>query len=207
MLETRNLSYRYGESNPWLFRDLSFSLSPGEIVGLPGPSGTGKTTLARVLAGFLPVLEGDVLIDKRPIRKNGFHPVQMIFQHPELAVNPHWKVAKILNEGFQVSDHLMASFGIEDDWFDRHPWELSGGQLARICLVRALGPETKFLVADEMTAMLDAVTQAKIWESLLKYSSRKEIGLLVISHDVNLINQICSRTIDYFKMNSDQVNA
>ena len=203
MLESLRLSYRYGESKPWLFKDLSFSLFPGEIVGLPGPSGSGKTTLARVLSGFLPEMEGDILIDNRPIRKNGFHPIQMIFQHPELAVNPHWKVAKILNEGFKVSNDLIESFEIEDDWFDRYPWELSGGQLARICLARALGPETRFLIADEITAMLDAVTQAKIWKALLKFSSKKEIGLLVISHDVNLISQVCNREIDYFKMNSE----
>lgn len=199
MLEIRNLSYRYGDSDPWLFRDLSFSLSPGEVVGLPGPSGAGKTTLARVLSGFSAAMEGDLLIDNRPIRKNGFHPVQMIFQHPEMAVNPHWKIAKIINEGFQVSSHLIESFEIEEDWFDRYPWELSGGQLARICLVRALGPETRFLVTDEMTGMLDAVTQASIWKNLLEYALKKEIGLLVISHDAYLINQICNRTIDYFK--------
>ncbi len=199
MLETQRLSYRYGKSNPWLFRDLSFSLSPGEIVGLPGPSGTGKTTLAKVLSGFLPLLEGDILIDNRPIRKNGFHPVQMIFQHPELAVNPHWKISKIINEGFQVSNNLIEAFEIEDGWFDRHPWELSGGQLARICLVRALGPETRFLVADEITAMLDAVTQANIWKNLIEYAREKDIGLLVISHDAHLMSKICDWKIDYFK--------
>ena len=202
MLEARRLSYRYGKSGPWLFRDLSFSISPGEIIGLPGPSGTGKTTLAKVLAGFLPSLEGGLLIDHHLIRKNGFHPIQMIFQHPELAVNPNWKIGKILNEGFPVPNRLIEKFEIEDDWFDRHPWELSGGQLARICLVRALGPETRFLVADEMTAMLDAVTQAKIWKNLLDYTCEKEIGLLVISHDAHLISKVCNRTIDYFKTDS-----
>jgi peptide/nickel transport system ATP-binding protein len=122
----------------------------------------------------------------------------MIFQHPELAVNPHWKTAKSLKEGFLPSRRILTAFGVEDEWLERYPWELSGGQLARICLVRALGPDTRFIIADEITAMLDAVTQARIWNSLLEHVRQNKIGMMVISHDKHLISGICDRTFPYF---------
>ncbi len=198
MLEAQNLSFRYEKNNPWLFENISFSINPGEIVGLPGPSGRGKTTLAKILCGFLPKGKGSILIDQKPILNNGAYPVQMIFQHPELSVNPHWKTAEILKEGYSPPRRLLTAFEVEDEWLERYPWELSGGQLARICLVRALGPDTRFIAADEMTAMLDAVTQARIWKSLVEHVRKENIGMLVISHDKHLISGICDRTITYF---------
>jgi peptide/nickel transport system ATP-binding protein len=72
---------------------------------------------------------------------------------------------------------------------------MSGGQLARICLVRALGPDVDYLIADEITSMLDALTQARIWRSLIQYSEQNRIGILVISHDSALLKRLCPRTI------------
>ena len=76
---------------------------------------------------------------------------------------------------------------------DRWPIELSGGELQRFCVARALSPETKFIIADEMTTMLDGITQAKIWESLLEISKAMNIGLVVISHEKELLKKLCDR--------------
>lgn len=193
MLETRNLAHRFTDRGPWLFENLSISIAPGEIVGLAGPSGKGKTTLGRILAGFLLPERGGVFLDGGPLRKKGRAPVQMLFQHPELAVNPRWKAARIISEAYRPSADRLGQFDIQTAWLERYPCELSGGQLARICLVRALAPDTHFLIADEITAMLDAVVQAHIWKQLLAYAQAHGIGILVISHDQTLLGRLCHR--------------
>ena len=197
MLEARDLSFRYSPQAPWLFRDFSLTVAPGEIVGLQGASGLGKSTLARIIGGYLEPAAGTIRVDGRPVLPNGFSKVQLLFQHPELAVDPRWKVRDVICEGYQPSAEQMTAFDIEAQWLDRYPCELSGGQLSRVCLVRALGPETAYLVADEITTMLDALTQARIWKSLLRYSEEHQIGMLVISHDSALLKRLCSRIIDF----------
>jgi peptide/nickel transport system ATP-binding protein len=197
MLEALDLSFRYSPQAPWLFRDFSLTVASGEVVGLQGPSGLGKSTLARIIGGYLEPASGTVRIDCRTVAPNGFSKVQLLFQHPELAVDPRWKVRDVICEGYQPSTEQMAAFDIEAQWLDRYPCELSGGQLSRVCLVRALGPETAYLVADEITTMLDALTQARIWKSLLNYAEEHRIGMLVISHDTALLKRLCTRIIDF----------
>ncbi len=176
-----------------MFRGMNVTVSPGETVGLAGPSGSGKSTLAKLLAGYLKPLEGRVTIDGRAAAARGSDPVQLIFQHPERAVNPRWKLGATLAEGFKPDGELLERLGIQQDWLSRFPGELSGGELQRCCIARALGPDTRFIVADEMTTMLDAVTQAQIWHSLLEIAAKRKLGLLVISHDYALISRICNR--------------
>lgn len=195
-LEARNISYRYGKG-PWLFQDLDFSLQSGEVVGLQGPSGYGKTTLAKIISGYEKPVTGEVLINNQPLQKHGYNPVQLVFQHPEKAVNPRWKMEKIVNEGWTVDESLLALLGIEKDWLQRYPNELSGGELQRFCVARALGPQTKFLIADEMTTMLDANTQAQIWHAVLEIAEWRQLGLLVISHDQPLLDRVCQRVINF----------
>lgn len=199
MLEARNLGFRFGPSSPWLFSNLSFTLSPGEILGLPGPSGRGKTTLARILCGHLAPSEGQVLVDGRDPSEQGFCPAQLLLQHPETAVNPRWKAGAIIREAWTPDDALLEELRIAPAWLDRFPHELSGGELQRICLARALAPQARYLAADEMTAMLDAVTQAEIWKSVLGQAGRREMGLLIISHDAALLERLCPRCLPFFQ--------
>lgn len=107
MREGCNLSFRYGSSLPWIFRSLSIQLAPGEIVGLYGPSGQGKSTLAKVLAGYLTPLSGSVHIGTEPLEAQRTSPVQLLFQHPELAINPRWKVKKVVSEGYTPSSAML----------------------------------------------------------------------------------------------------
>lgn len=199
MLEARKIAFRYEKNRPWLFQGIDLTLKSGEIIGLPGPSGRGKSTLTRILARYILPLQGDIRVDGEPLKKNTFNPVQMLFQHPELAVNPRWKIKNILAEAGPVSPDLLNDLSIDEAWMERYPHELSGGELQRVCLARALNPGTRYLLCDEMTSMLDALTQAVIWKAVLTIAEKRNLGLLVISHDAALISGLCHQTLDYFQ--------
>lgn len=123
--------------------------------------------------------------------RKGYCPVQLLYQHPELAVNPNWKVDRILSETYSPPADLLHRLSISSQWMDRYPHELSGGEIQRISVARALGPDTRYLVADEMTAMLDAQTQARIWNTVLSHCRRRNIGIVAISHNRPLLDRIC----------------
>ncbi|MDW7991244.1 MAG: ATP-binding cassette domain-containing protein [Anaerolineae bacterium] len=195
MLEGKGLGFRYGPRRPWVLRDVSISVAPGEVVGLRGPSGQGKTTLAKILAGYLRPVEGQVWVDGQALPQRGYCPVQLIFQHPELAINPRWRMARVLNEGYTPPPDLLEALNIEPGWLTRWPHELSGGELQRFAVARALGPQTRYLIADEMTTMLDANTQAQIWQVVLAHARQRRIGVLAISHDQTLLARISDRIL------------
>ncbi|GAB7387714.1 ATP-binding cassette domain-containing protein [Bacillaceae bacterium] len=195
-LEGKDLAFRYRRGD-WLFRGVDICVKPGEVVGLTGPSGCGKTTLARLLAGYMRPLAGRVQIEGKPLPRSGYCPVQLVWQHPEKAVNPRWSMRRILFEGWRVDGGLLASLGIENAWLDRWPNELSAGELQRFCIARALGPQTRYLIADEMTAMLDAIAQAQIWHTVLHIAAERPLGVLVISHERHLLERICHRIVEF----------
>jgi ABC-type dipeptide/oligopeptide/nickel transport system ATPase subunit len=194
MLEVRHLSFGYGRREP-LLRHVSLSVAPREVLGLRGASGSGKSTLGRLLAGFLNPWSGTILVDGKPLPARGFSPVQMLFQTAELAVNPRWTACRILTEAYEPSRDLMETFGVREVWLHRYPHELSGGELQRVAIVRALSDRTRFIVADEISGMLDPITQAEIWTALLAFAKQHRIGLLAISHDAALMERIATRCI------------
>ncbi|WP_278548627.1 ABC transporter ATP-binding protein [Paraclostridium bifermentans] len=197
-LKAKDISFKYKNSNTYVLKNVDFEINSGEIVGLVAPSGFGKTTLAKILAGYENSYTGTVKIEGIN-KKNKYNPVQLIFQHPEKAVNPKWKMSKILTESFNPPKELLDYIGIKDEWLNRYPNELSGGELQRFCVIRALSKDTKFLIADEMTTMLDAITQAQIWNVVLDYIKQNNIGLIVISHEKSLIQRICDRVVNLEK--------
>lgn len=197
MLEGHDLTFFYrGRKKTPVIDGLDLTISPGERVGLRGPSGQGKTTLCKLLAGYERPVRGKVLLDGRPIREyRGFCPVQMIWQHPETVVDPLLRMKQTMEEAGDIEERLLEKLHINKEWMDRYPSELSGGELQRFCLARALRAETKYLLCDEITAMLDLVTQAQIWEFILEEAERREIGMLIVSHSEALLKKVCTRII------------
>ena len=194
-LEAKKLTFRYPRRGRRpVLEGVELTLEPGEVLGLSGPSGRGKTTLCKLLAGYERPAAGEILLDGLPLSRYGNPcPVQMIWQHPETALDPLLPLGKSLTEGGPVEERLLEELYIQPGWLRRYPQELSGGELQRFCIARALGPATRYLLCDEITAMLDLITQAQIWDFLLKEARRRNLGLLVVSHSAPLLERVCTR--------------
>ena len=194
-LKAENISFKYPSAKEYILKDINLELDNTKITGLIGDSGSGKSTLCKILSGYVQKYEGNVIFNGKKLPKKGFKPVQLIYQHPEKVMNPKWKMDKVLSESWDVDDETLSEFGIQKTWLTRFPQELSGGELQRFSVVRSLNPETKFLIADEMTTMLDAITQVQILDSVLKIVKKRKMGFLLVSHDMDLVNTICDDKI------------
>ncbi len=197
-LEARDITFHYpGRKKKPVLKKFSIAIESGERVGLRAPSGRGKTTLCRLLAGYEKPQKGQVLLDGRPLAGyRGACPVQMVWQHPETVVDPLLRLKDTLAEAGEIELELTEKLHIEEGWLERFPTELSGGELQRFCLARALHSGTRFLLCDEISAMLDLVTQAQIWDLLQKESEKRDLGLLVVSHNEALMERVCTRVVD-----------
>lgn len=195
-LEAKNVFFRYTRKSPWVLEDCSLTIERGECVAVTGPSGCGKTTLARLLAGWQTPDKGEILADGKPLPTRGPCPVQLICQHPQEAINPRWKLRKVLEESGKLQEDRLGEFGIERAWLDRFAGELSGGELQRFCVARALLSGADYLVCDEISTMLDGITQAQIWETVLKEAKKRNLGIAVITHNFHLAKKLGSRRID-----------
>lgn len=180
-LSIKKLTFSYiGGKN--IFRDFDFECYLGEVVGIVGKSGSGKTTLAKIITGRL-------------FRQKSFDRVKNFYiaQNPEQAFNPKRRLALIMKENKNISKELIKALDIDESWFFKYPSELSGGQLQRLAILRAIGEGVRYIVADEITSKLDNINQIKILEVLIKMCRRRDIGLILISHNRNLIENICDR--------------
>ena len=208
ILEVRNLSswYSEGRSLPWkkeerqqVLRDVSFDICPGEIVGLVGESGSGKTTLCRAILGMLKEWDGEIV--HRTTRP------QMVFQDPFSSLNPAHTIGWILEEPLRVQGKLtkpqrkaavleiLEQVGLGAEYYDRKPSELSGGQRQRVSIAAAVITRPGLIVADEPVSALDVTIQAQILELLVDLKKKYNLSYLFISHDLNVVYQICSRVL------------
>ena len=194
-LEARHVFFRYEKRQPWILEDCSLEISRGECAALFAPSGYGKTTLSLLLAGYLKPERGQILLDGHSLPQKGLCPVQLIHQHPEKAINPRWRLRQVLEESGALKADMLEAFGIENAWLDRFPRELSGGELQRFCVARALLSGADYLICDEISTMLDVITQAQIWRVILDQAAARHMGILAVTHNRNLAERIASRVI------------
>jgi len=200
MLEAKSITFKYNSKTQVILENFNLTVDSCERVGLVAPSGFGKTTFFKILAGYEKPDVGGVFIDGKPLTSyKGYCPVQMIWQHPEHSVNPRLRMKEVLMEGDQVESGIIKGLGIEADWLNRYPAEISGGEMQRFCIARALGKRTRFLLADEITTMLDLITQSQIWHFLTQEIKRRDIGLLAVSHNDELLRRVCTKIYDLEK--------
>lgn len=209
LLEIRHLNSFYEEGNGiftpgkrrrQVLRDVSFSLYKGEILGLVGESGSGKTTLSRAIVGLLHDYEGEI------VRNTSTRP-QMVFQDPYSSLNPAHTIGWILEEPLKIRGgmtsgarkelvcQMLERIGLSRDYANRKPHELSGGQRQRIAIATAIIAGPELVVADEPVSALDVTIQAQILELLMDLRREFHLSYLLISHDLNVIYQICDRVL------------
>lgn len=195
MLEIKNLYFKYPDDKKYILENVNLTLDTNEVTALLGPSGSGKSTLCKIIAGHLKATKGEIITDLNSDKKKR-NPIQLIYQHPEKAINPLWKLKKVIAEN-EISEESREILGIRKEWENRFPEELSGGELQRHSIARALGRGTKYLIADEITTMLDSITQTNIWHDLLKEIKKRNIGMLVVTHNKSLAERIADRIIEF----------
>ncbi len=176
---------------------VSFSIGPGEILGLVGESGCGKTTVAKMITGLLPPTSGKIAYqgEDRP---------QMIFQDPYGSLDPLWTVGGLLSEPFRLAGipgeksrdtalSVLKRVGLGGEHWDLHPHQLSGGQRQRVGIARAIALEPRLIVADEPVSALDVSIQAQIVNLLRDLQQEKGLSLLFISHDLSVVRHLAHR--------------
>jgi peptide/nickel transport system ATP-binding protein len=205
----------FGKARLTAVRDVSFALQPGEVVSLIGESGSGKSTIGKMILRLSPVTRGTIAFEGEDIAafkhgrlKEYYRHVQGVFQDPFSSYNPIFKadrVFKLIRDAYypgvrdgawnaKVEDELQAVGLNPADVLHKYPHQLSGGQLQRLLIARALLLEIKLLVADEIISMLDASTRIDVLNLLGELKTRG-LGILFITHDLSLGNYISERTV------------
>ncbi|MDO5503625.1 MAG: ATP-binding cassette domain-containing protein [Actinomycetia bacterium] len=194
MLRAAGIWLRHDRQAPWVLRGADLTVEPGQVVGLWGPSGIGKSTLGSVVAGMLRPERGSVTVDGRPLAEvRGPRPVQLVGQRPELMMDPRWRIGRILAEAGAPADDDHGL--VEPAWLERFPHELSSGELQRVNLARALRAAPAYLIADEISVSLDAITQARIWREILARVRADGLGVLAITHDPDLLAAVADHPL------------
>ena len=207
ILEVRHLNSFYEEDltdfshddRQQVLRDVSFEIRKGDILGLVGESGTGKTTLTRMILGLLEPEQGEIVhYTKRP---------QIIFQDPYSSLNPAYSVEWAVEEPLRIFGkydaaerkrrvhEMLERVELPREFWSAKPDELSGGQRQRVCIAVALIQRPRFLIADEPVSALDVTIQAQILKLLRQLRDDLDLSYLFISHDLNVVYQLCDRVL------------
>ena len=197
LLEVTDLHVRYGKFEA--VKGVSFHLDRGEIVGIVGQSGSGKSTIAKTLVGIEKKSAGDIASSAKSM--------QMVFQDTVGSLNPRMTVKSTLSEvirhgkGVRRTDEpvekriatLLSHVGLSEAVLNQYPREMSGGQCQRISIARALAFDPDVLIADEPVSALDVSVQAKVLNLLRRLRDERDLSILIIAHDLAVVKNICDR--------------
>ena len=211
--QLKNVSNHYKDEFV-ILQNLTLDIPKYEVTGIIGHSGAGKTTLAKILSGFIPY-EGSILIAGKELREvlahekqSYYRRVQYLFQNSLLAFNPNQTIVKSLEEPLRfmrkikskterirMIQELFTSLDLELDWLEKYPLQLSGGQCQRCAIARAILAQPECLICDEITSALDDANQKKVIQVLQKIQEETNMTIVLISHNQTLIEAICSNVI------------
>ena len=211
--QLKNVSNHYQRGDA-ILQNLTLDILKNEVTGIIGHSGAGKTTLAKILSGFIPY-EGNIKIEEKELREvlthekqSYYRRVQYLFQNSLLAFNPNQTILKSIEEPLRfmrkikskterigMIQGLFTSLDLELDWLEKYPHQLSGGQCQRCAIARAILAQPECLICDEITSSLDDANQEKVIKVLQKVQEETNMTIVLISHNQTLIEAICSNVI------------
>lgn len=220
MLELKNInvSFRserqdkiFGQTRQQVLFDVSLTVKDGTCLGILGESGSGKSTMGRVLCGLLKPDSGEAILDgvsvyaSRAGRRNLQNKLSIVFQDYTTSANPRFRIRDIIGEGLTVQERregkkldrktetsrLLELVGLPADFADRFPHELSGGQLQRVCIARAVACKPEIILFDEAISSLDAHTQVQVMDLLRELKDRLGLTYIFITHDLTSITYLC----------------
>lgn len=216
VLEVRSLKKVFrqkGKEDFTAVDGVSFSLYPGEIVGIVGESGSGKSTIAKMITRLLDATEGEILLDGQDIThikgarlREAYRKIQMVFQNPVGSFDPRKTLGNGIGESLrnkgmsakqarEITIDLLARCGLEEEFADRYPHQVSGGQCQRAAIARALAAEPRVIICDEATSALDVTVQKQVIELLGNLREEKQLSYLFICHNLGLVQQFCDRVV------------
>ncbi len=221
LLEVKHLKKYFGSSNHPVraVDDVSFTIQPGETLGLVGESGCGKSTTGRTIINLYEPTDGEVIFDGKDVTKLSnkemkqfYQNMQMIFQDPYASLNPRMTVKEILSEGYEIHGlyknkkereakvhELLESVGLNKEHASRYPHEFSGGQRQRIGIARALSFDPKLIIADEPISALDVSIQAQVVNMMKEIQKERGLAYLFIAHDLSMVKYISDRIAVMYK--------
>ncbi len=220
ILSVRGLTKTFklqGREDVRAVKDVTFDLFPGETLGVIGESGSGKTTLVNLITGLLPATSGSVVLDGIDVTQSrgrdlraAWKKMQVVFQTPTESFDPRRTLGdgiceSMRNNGISKADalarakELLKLCGLSEDYVNRYPHQVSGGQCQRAAIARALAIEPKLLICDESTSALDVTIQAEIIELLTELRQKLDMSILFICHDIALVQQFCSRVVVMYR--------
>ncbi|MBM6690644.1 ABC transporter ATP-binding protein [Fusobacterium mortiferum] len=225
LLEAKNINVSFkkenqktifGKERQQVIKNVSLSLKKGECLGIIGESGSGKSTLGKTLIGLLKPDSGNIIFDgvdmynatkeeKRKIQQK----ISIVFQDYTSSANPRFLVKDIIGESLRVLERklgkkidkvskikeLLETVGLNEGFMNRYPHELSGGQLQRVCIARAVATEPQFILLDEAISSLDASTQTQVMDLLKNLQNKYKLSYIFITHDLPSVTYMCDKVL------------
>lgn len=184
--------------------DVNLAIAPGDRVGIVGRSGSGKTTIARMMLGLVQLSSGEVTFRGQPLSqcRDALHrAASLVYQDPNASLNPRMRIGAIIAEPLRRKarpgelDSLLESVGLDPVLVRRFPHQLSGGQRQRVAIARALIANPELLVADEPVSALDVLVRAQVLRLLRDEATARGLAMVIISHDLPIVERLCTRVV------------